>query len=113
MSKPKKVDILGVEYRISYTTPADDPMLNDLYGYADSITKSIVIDKTDYEKIPDNKAHRKAVLRHEIVHAFLYESGLDSCSHSSKNWSIDEEIVDWIAIQTSKIYNVWKQLDIL
>ena len=38
----------------------------------------------------------KKVIRHELVHAFLFESGL-----SVNSWADNEEIVDWIAIQFS------------
>ena len=50
---------------------------------------------------------KKSVKRHELIHAFLYESGLDSCS-----WAYNEEIVDWLAIQWHKINAAFDQLGI-
>ena len=41
----------------------------------------------------------KKNLRHEIVHAFLFESGLAENSE----WAYNEEMVDWIAKQGPKI----------
>lgn len=38
------------------------------------------------------------MIRHELVHAFLFESGL-----SVNSWADNEEIVDWIAIQFPKL----------
>ncbi len=43
--------------------------------------------------------------RHEIVHAFLAESGLDQNS----DWARNEEIVDWIALQGPKIFKAWQE----
>ncbi|MGL4623683.1 MAG: hypothetical protein ACRCWD_02180 [Culicoidibacterales bacterium] len=40
-------------------------------------------------------------LMHELVHAFLYESGLDSSTTNA--WARNEEIVDFFALQIPKI----------
>jgi hypothetical protein len=47
-------------------------------------------------------------MRHELIHAFLFESGLDCCS-----WADKEEIVDWIAIQFPKLQNVFEQINVV
>ena len=47
---------------------------------------------------------RKKNVRHELVHAFLFECGLAENS----NWAQNEELVDWIAIQGPKIYKAWQ-----
>jgi predicted SprT family Zn-dependent metalloprotease len=53
---------------------------------------------------------QKEVMRHEIVHAFLYESGLGYSTHIPNcAWAVNEEMVDWIAIQTPKMAKVFKQ----
>lgn len=49
----------------------------------------------------DLQQYKNSVMRHEIVHAFLYESGLDVCSKGA--WAKNEEMVDWIAIQFPKM----------
>ena len=52
----------------------------------------------------------KQTLRHEIVHAFLCESGLaDSAMQSQRGWAKNEEMVDWIAFQGPKIYKAWEE----
>lgn len=113
MMNKTKINILGTPYQILFKRPEEDTMLADLYGYTDPITKVICIDAKDYMNIIDNDLHRKEVLRHETIHAFLAESGLDNNAHKSDHWAIDEEIVDWLAIQGPKIYKVWTELNIL
>ena len=45
---------------------------------------------------------KNKVLRHEIVHAFFHESG---CSE----WTNDENLVEWIAIQVPKMAKAMKE----
>ena len=53
----------------------------------------------------------KQTLRHEIIHAFLHESGLsDSTMQSPRGWAKNEEMIDWIAFQGPKIYEVWEEV---
>lgn len=107
------VNILGAEYKISYLTPEEDEKLNRMDGYCDYSVHKIVARK--YEKDPDSiediKAYTNKVLRHEIVHAFLCESGLSANSHSTDSWACDEEIVDWVAWQGPKIYKAWQEAE--
>ena len=53
------------------------------------------------------------ILRHEIIHAFMYESGLWCNSYGVSSWAENEEMTDWFAIQSPKIFKVYKQLKIL
>jgi hypothetical protein len=53
----------------------------------------------------------RRVVRHEIVHAFLMESGLDESSNPADAWATNEEMVDWFARQGPKIYKAWKEAD--
>ena len=57
----------------------------------------------------DLVAYQKKVLRHEIVHAFLYESGLWQNAYGSKCWAKNEEMIDWMAIQIPKIQRAYKE----
>lgn len=52
-------------------------------------------------------------MRHEIVHAYLYESGLAENSLSVANWATNEEMVDWIARQFPKIKRTMETLNCL
>lgn len=56
-------------------------------------------------------AYIKKVKRHEIIHAFLFESGLSECSYKSDEWAKNEEMVDWFAHQGLKLYKAWKEAD--
>ena len=52
----------------------------------------------------------KETLRHEILHAFLNESGLCSSTLCFEGgWTKNEEMIDWFAIQFPKIAKVYKE----
>ena len=77
------VHVLGEMYTIRQTEEAWDAKLKGRDGYTDTSIKECVIDSMQ-EDDPNNKAnleeYKKSVIRHELIHAFLYESGLDACS---------------------------------
>ena len=105
------VYMLNTRYEIFYRDRKDNVELEDADGYADFYNKKIVICNLDdwINTTPKAIAERmKETLRHEIVHAFLFESGLSTCSGYTDHWAKNEEMVDWIAIQGSKIYEAWK-----
>ena len=68
------------------------------------------MDSTDEETTEKIK---KQNLRHECIHAFFMESGLAFNSNSTDNWAVNEEMIDWFAIQAPKIFKVFQELDIL
>lgn len=107
----KKINVLGTVYTMCEVAPAEDAKLEGNDGYTDTSTKVIVVDSMQ-ENDPKNKGnlpeYKKAVKRHELVHAFLYESGLDACS-----WAPNEELVDWIAIQAPKLLKAFNDADAL
>lgn len=43
------------------------------------------------------------VIRHELIHAYVYESGLEDYGGETPNWSTNEMTVDWFAYQMPKI----------
>lgn len=103
------VNVLGTEYTIKRSDKVVDSYLENCDGYCDHSTKTIVIDTfKNYEGQPDALGnlddYEKKVIRHELVHAFLYESGL-----SANSWAKNEEIVDWIACQFPKLQNTFAQ----
>lgn len=103
-----KVNILGVEYKVLVNQSREDyPLLEEADGFTDFTTKKIIIEKlkTGPRNWEDMDSYFKQVLRHEIVHAFLHESGLDS----NTDWARNEEIVDWIAIQFPKLKKTFKE----
>ena len=113
----KIVDILGTKYTIKQYAEKDHPLLNGMNrdGCIDVSTKEIVLrEKTPDCDLQDYETYQKSVLRHEIIHAFLYESGLDSSSFGfSGAWATNEEMVDWIAIQFPKMLKVFDEVGCL
>lgn len=104
------VNILGTPYKFDFKKPNDDKSLKDCDGYCDKTTKEIVVIKCDNGNcnLHNPEWYERKVLRHEIVHAFLFESGL----HENVNWN-DELLVDWIATQGLKIYKAWQEANCL
>ncbi|WP_302128728.1 basic secretory protein-like protein [Bacteroides congonensis] len=104
-----KINVLGEKYSIVVTNRRDEPKLSEASGLCDdSIKKIIVDDYSDRHNLTakeDLTEEIKRTLRHEIVHAFLCESGL-ACS---SEWAMNEEIVDWIALQGPKLYKAWQE----
>lgn len=111
----RSVNILGTKYEIKYTTSKDDKSLEDIGGYVDFYSRLIVIDIDDTDtELHDFNTYVKGNVRHEIVHAFLYESGLAFNSNTINGaWAMNEEMVDWIARQGPKIYKAWEEAEVL
>ena len=106
-----KVKILGTEYeKVMDAEEKNYPILKDADGYADFTIKKIVVKKLiqDGESYEDLELWQRKTLRHEIIHAFLYESGL--WQNSFKDWARNEEMTDWIALQFEKILGVFIEL---
>ena len=110
----KTVNILGTEYKIIFDVP-DEEMPEDADGCMDQSIQTIKIAEfeSDRNTIQDMDSYRKKVLRHEIVHAFLYESGMWNNSGSTNCLGMDETITDWIAIQSPKLFQAFKEADCL
>ena len=113
------IEILGTKYTITYKNILEDNKLEEMEGYTDLYKKEIVIGKLEQRDYFKNELLEKIelvkqkVLRHEILHTFLFESGLDCNSNRSYNWADNEEMVDWFAIQSPKIFDVYKKLEII
>ena len=99
-----KINVLGTEYKVYASNPKTDKELEENDGFCDYSKRIIVIDETS-KASEERKQH---VLTHEIVHAFLNESGLRGQGHAE--WAYDEEIVDWIAAQIPKMQVVRKSM---
>lgn len=111
-----KVDILGTEYRVFYRSEENDVSLKKCDGYTEPYVKKIVIntlENKDEMSDENREAVKKAALRHEIIHAFLHESGLWSSSATVEAWGTNEEITDWIALQTPKMFRAFLQVGAL
>lgn len=100
------VNVLGQEYKI-----VELNFENKTYdGLCDFTTKEIKLD-SDLDKVTEesyqNMNHYKQqVVRHEIIHAFMFESWLNSNSTFAR----DETLIDWIAIQLPKMVKAMKEV---
>ena len=108
-----KVKILGTTYTIKEKDKNQDPLLERCDGYCDKTTHTIVVLKSsDVNELGDFEEYKKKVKRHEIIHAFLFESGLhENFQHSE--WGHDETTVDWFASQFPKMVEAFKKVGCL
>jgi len=113
------VNVLGTVYTIETHKVSEDEYMqkNHLAGYCGEESKLIVIaDMSEKEYFADmdekeQETYRKKTLRHELIHAFLNESGLsDSASVPAGSWAKHEEMIDWIAIQFPKMQKAFEEV---
>lgn len=104
------VDILGVEYDfVRNADPVEYPIMDirDAMGYAEVNGKRIIIG----ELIPevggaeDISEAVDETMRHEIIHGFVYESGLYFPSVEE-----EERIVTWIARMFPRLLRSFRQI---
>ena len=116
------VNILGTPYEIIVKKYDEEEAFErrSIAGFCDGYVKEIVVCDMHTYKGWEQEAEKtivaaqKETLRHEIVHAFFNESGLQDSSFGIDNsWARNEEMVDWIAIQGAKIYKAWKDVNAL
>ena len=115
-----KINVLGTEYTIEFKSDEEvakdmNANVGDYGGYCGQFSHKIVI--SNLEHLHDTEEVKKELqkenLRHEITHAFLNESGLGYDANGTDCWAKNEEMVDWFAIQSPKIYKVFAELDLL
>lgn len=107
--KAMKIDVLGTEYAIMVATKAEDRFLEKCDGYCDKTSKKIVVTAKESDNELDCfETYQKKCMRHEIIHAFLFESGLhENFKHGE--WGHDETMIDWIAIQFPKLLKAFEE----
>ena len=117
MINNKLVNILGTDYSIKIIEPTEEMNKNNWVGLCSSLKKEILLsdlsNSNDLDDIQVN-AYHKETLRHEIIHAFFNESGLqDSSFVFDGPWAKNEEMVDWFAIQLPKILRALQSIECL
>ena len=107
-----KINVLGTEYVIREETRYQNHFLEDCDGYCDRTSKTISVLKEDEKSNLDfYSEYKKKVKRHEIIHAFLFESGLhENWTHENGH---DETFIDWIAVQFPKLKKAFEEADAL
>lgn len=117
-----KIDVLGTKYNIKRVNNGQNEYMAKMNfgGYCDFGNKTIYI--LNLNTVPDWKEENEEVIlnqeretiRHELIHAFLNESGLAWNSFTPENaWARNEEMIDWFAIQMPKIVSAFKAADAL
>lgn len=104
-----KVNILGSKWKIKFKKLGNA----GIDGQTDYTNREIVIRSDNYYGVGNFKRLQKKQLRHEITHAFMSESGLQSNWEHIQQFGHDETTVDWFAIQSPKIFKVFRKLNIL
>ena len=101
-----KANVLGTEYKFFYDTEDTDPKMKNADGYCEVCAKEIHINRSLFEQGSGDTLqlrrldiYGRKVIRHEIIHAFIHESGLWECCE----WAKNEELTDWIARQFPKM----------
>ena len=116
-----KINVLGTAYNVRRVDCGEDEYMEKMHfgGYCDATAKEIVIlnlkSTDDWKNESDAVIQQKEqeTMRHELIHAFLNESGLQRDSMGVDHWSKNEEMVDWIAIQFPKLLEAFKAADAL
>ena len=105
----KEVNVLGTVYTVEFKAEEEDEKLEDTNGYCDITSKRIVIRKVIRERktIENLEVHYKNTVRHELVHAFIHESGLNVNS----DWATNEEFVSWVALQFDKLQKAFEEVE--
>lgn len=100
-----KIDVLGTSYDVREMRELSE---DDADGLCHPFTKRIEIRAaSEIAKsggIDDDTAEniQKYIKRHELAHAFYHESGL-------RDWSEDEKMVDWLALQFPKMLSAFQK----
>lgn len=89
-----KLNILGTDYKIVFENFGRDTR----DGYIDIDNKVIHIDTQI-----TSKTRKDIAIKHEIIHAFFFESGLEE-------YFYDEKLVSWVAMQFDKIKNIFNEV---
>ena len=104
--------ILGVPYKVVIVEDDDYRSDKEADGWCDTTTKELLVFnfKQSFNSKRDLIEYQHKVIRHEIIHAFLYESGLDCNTLEAEQWAKNEEMVDWMAIQIPKILKAFREV---
>ncbi len=99
------MNILGTDYEL--IKECEELTEKDLDGECQQYAKLIRIRPIEKMLLPCDpvevkKKRYNEVFRHEVIHAFFNECGLDG-------YSADEQLVDWIAVQFPKMCKLFQE----
>lgn len=102
-----RINILGTEYELNLVKSTDFDF-EERSGLIKTQRKKIFV-RTDYDE-DDGDSYVREVILHELIHGFLFESGLWANSNDIEGWAINEEMVDWFAHQMPKIMKLYSEI---
>ena len=97
------INVLGTDY---FVHVGDFPNMENLDGEINYAEKLIYISGKVF-----NEYFLHTALKHEIIHAFLFESGLSVNSNNVLSWATNEEMIDFFALQYDKINKTIKSCE--
>lgn len=105
------ISVLGTDYTLRCVDSKDMPswFFENCKGNCDHTVKVITVEdlvkrKEDYkDTLGDLETVTNQAVRHELIHAFMRESGLGDES------DIDEVMIDWFALQAPKLFEAFCQ----
>ena len=98
-----RIKILGETWTIK------EERLPDEIDAQTEYTKRRIVFDPKMKKYPKTEYNR--TIRHEIIHAFQFESGL-GFNVEHKPIGVEETFVDWYALQYPKIKKIYEKLDV-
>ena len=127
---PRIINVLGTNYEVKLMDMSADKDTdegsfitdNDFCAFCNNYDKTIILTNLRDEKWYPTYKHLsldaiveayKETLRHELFHAVFGCCGLKGNSHSSGAFAMDEELIDFLAIQSPKIFEIFKNANIL
>ena len=108
--KTYSITILGTIYSVRFESMTDNKIFakGSCDAYTDRTSKEIVVSTCEDNNLSNLEDYIKQNVRHEVIHAFLNESGLQS-SWIRTIQGHDETSVDWLAIQLPKIVKALRE----
>lgn len=99
----RKVEVLGSEYEVIIRPDSTDERLCGSCDWIDRkiyLSEHLFIDKG--EGYLEQEKFASHIFRHELTHAFLYESGNTKLEN-------DEESVEWVTRMTERMNDTYKE----
>lgn len=99
------VEILGTRYDIFIEPEDSNVRYQVMCGWTDWTAREIHVGTPEKDKYSMEHLQEcvNKVIRHEIIHAYLHESGLDNNSSPCDAWALNEEMVDWSQLCFQKL----------
>lgn len=102
------VPVLGEQWVLQIVSKEKEPRFERLNcdGFCDWTTRQMIVrsfNKDDDFSVRDPRASMLHSIKHELVHAFMFASGLAADWEHKSEFGQEETVVDWIAWQMEKM----------